>query len=87
MPYADANCWGSFEPADPVSIMTLLPPPPWLEFPHLYETQRPKTKDDDEYIATTIRPYLEARDWTSINRGKVIDFGEHDPKNTKKGDR
>ena len=35
MPYADANSWGSFEPADPVSIMALLPPPPWLEFPNL----------------------------------------------------
>jgi AraC-like DNA-binding protein len=35
MPYADANTWGSFEPAEPVSITSLLPPPPWLEFPHL----------------------------------------------------
>jgi AraC-like DNA-binding protein len=35
MPYADANNWSSIEPAEPVSIMTLLPPPPWLEFPHL----------------------------------------------------
>jgi 2-hydroxychromene-2-carboxylate isomerase len=52
----------------------------WLEFPHLYEAQRPKTKADEEYIAQTIRPYLEARDWTSIDRGKTIDFGAHDPK-------
>lgn len=52
----------------------------WLEFPHLYETQRPKTKADEEYIAQTIRPYLEARDWISIDRGKTIDFGAHDPK-------
>ena len=35
MPYADANSWGSLEPADPVSIATLLPPTPWTELPHL----------------------------------------------------
>jgi AraC-like DNA-binding protein len=35
MPYADAHSWGSVEPAEPVSITTLLPPPPWTEFPHI----------------------------------------------------
>ena len=35
MPYGDANTWGSREPAEPVSITTLLPPPPWTEFPHI----------------------------------------------------
>lgn len=35
MPYGDANAWGSLEPADPVSLTTLLPPPPWTEFPWL----------------------------------------------------
>ena len=35
MPYADAHSWGSYEDVDPVSITTLLPPPPWREFPHL----------------------------------------------------
>jgi 2-hydroxychromene-2-carboxylate isomerase len=51
----------------------------WDEFPHLYELQSPKTPADDEHIAQTIRPYLEARDWVSFNRGEVIDFGDHDP--------
>ena len=51
----------------------------WDEFPHLFELQHPKTQADEEYIYTTIRPYLEARDWVSFDRGEVIDFGEHDP--------
>ncbi len=46
----------------------------WLEFPHLYELQRPKTAADGRLIAETFRPYLEARDWVSINRGKVVSF-------------
>ncbi len=46
----------------------------WLEFPHLYELQRPKTATDNATIATAFRPYLEARDWVSINRGKVVGF-------------
>lgn len=48
----------------------------WLEFPHLYELQRPKTPADGAYIAETFKPYLEARDWISIDRGKVIDFDQ-----------
>ena len=47
----------------------------WTEFPHLYELQRPKTRDDEQLIAETFRPYVEARDWVSINRGEVISFG------------
>ncbi len=47
----------------------------WTEFPHLYELQRPKTSADQRAIAETFRPYLEARDWVSIDRGKVIGFG------------
>ncbi|AEV70720.1 2-hydroxychromene-2-carboxylate isomerase [Mycolicibacterium rhodesiae NBB3] len=46
----------------------------WTEFPHLYELQRPKTSDDEKLIVDTFRPYLEARDWVSINRGEVISF-------------
>jgi 2-hydroxychromene-2-carboxylate isomerase len=53
----------------------------WLEFPHLYELQRPKTPADQRDIATAFRPYLEARDWVSMNRGEVIGFGAADPKN------
>jgi 2-hydroxychromene-2-carboxylate isomerase len=46
----------------------------WLEFPYLLEIQRPKTAAHGAKIASTFRPYLEARDWVSINRGKVIGF-------------
>lgn len=46
----------------------------WVEFPHLYELQRPKTRSDEQAITETFRPYLEARDWVSINRGKQISF-------------
>ena len=46
----------------------------WLEFPHLYEIQRPKSRDDEREIAQVFRPYIEARDWVSINRGEVITF-------------
>ena len=31
---------------------------------------------DEAVIADTFRPYLEARDWVSINRGKVINFDD-----------
>ena len=47
----------------------------WAEFPHLYELQHPKTEVDERSIASTFRPYLEARDWVSINRGKVVPIG------------
>lgn len=38
----------------------------WLEFPNLYEMQRPKQPEDVKAIAETFRPYLEARDWVTI---------------------
>lgn len=38
----------------------------WREFPHLYELQRPKQPSDIALIADTFRPYLEARDWKTI---------------------
>jgi 2-hydroxychromene-2-carboxylate isomerase len=38
----------------------------WREFPHLYEIQRPKREADMRLIAETFRPYLEARDWTTV---------------------
>jgi 2-hydroxychromene-2-carboxylate isomerase len=53
----------------------------WLEFPYVYEIQRPKAPEDLEKIVTTFKPYLEARDWVSINRGETISFGAFDPKN------
>jgi 2-hydroxychromene-2-carboxylate isomerase len=46
----------------------------WTEFPDLYELQQPKTKDIERRIADTFRPYLEARDWVSINRGVEVGF-------------
>jgi 2-hydroxychromene-2-carboxylate isomerase len=52
----------------------------WLEFPHLYEIQRPKGRADQQLITETFRPYLEARDWVSINRGEVVSFGKADPR-------
>ncbi len=48
----------------------------WLEFPHLYELQRPKTAADQRLIGQTFKPYMEARDWVSINRGKVVAMEE-----------
>ncbi|MFV0524758.1 MAG: DsbA family protein [Acidimicrobiales bacterium] len=44
----------------------------WLEFPDLFELQRPKSPDAERRIAATFRPYLEARDWISINRGVEV---------------
>jgi 2-hydroxychromene-2-carboxylate isomerase len=46
----------------------------WLEFPHMYEIQRPKSVDDELAIGEVFRPYIEARDWVSINRGKVVEM-------------
>ena len=40
----------------------------WREFPHLYELQRPKSQDDIALIARTFEPYLEARDWITIQK-------------------
>jgi 2-hydroxychromene-2-carboxylate isomerase len=38
----------------------------WLEFPHVYELQRPKSAADIDTIATAFSSYLEARDWFSV---------------------
>ena len=40
----------------------------WLEFPNLYEVQRPKRPADMQAIATTFQPYLEARDWVTVQK-------------------
>jgi 2-hydroxychromene-2-carboxylate isomerase len=48
----------------------------WLEFPDVYELQRPKSSADERRIVETFRPYLQARDWVSINRGKVLDIDQ-----------
>ncbi len=44
----------------------------WTEFPHVYELQRPKSRDDERAILDAFRPYLDARDWVSIDRGRVV---------------
>ena len=44
----------------------------WLEFPHLFELQRPKSPAHLAAIVETFRPYVEGRDWVSIDRGRVI---------------
>lgn len=41
--------------------------------PHVYELQRPKSAADAELIGRSLRPYLDGRDWVSINRGEVVD--------------
>jgi 2-hydroxychromene-2-carboxylate isomerase len=38
----------------------------WLEFPQVYEMQRPKRAEDIETIAAAFSSYLEARDWFTI---------------------
>ena len=38
----------------------------WLEFPHLFEMQRPKTEADLTAVADVIRPYIEAREWNAV---------------------
>ena len=47
----------------------------WVEFPDLFELQQPKTTDSQRRIVDTFRPYLEDRDWVSIDRGREIGFG------------
>ena len=55
----------------------------WIEFPTLYEIQKPKEVGDQVLIAEKFRPYLEARDWVSIDRGKVIEFPDTNQKTEK----
>lgn len=45
-----------------------------LEFPHLYELQRPKSARDEQAIASALEPYLRGRDWVSVDRGKIIEL-------------
>ncbi|HEX2574701.1 MAG TPA: DsbA family protein [Aquihabitans sp.] len=40
----------------------------WLEFPHVYELQRPKRPDDLAAIVDAFRPYFDARDWESVQK-------------------
>ncbi len=45
-----------------------------LEFPDLYEIQRPKGEPEQARILNALQPYLAGRDWVSVNRGTVIEF-------------
>jgi 2-hydroxychromene-2-carboxylate isomerase len=38
----------------------------WGEFPHLYELRRPKTPVDWAHIQASFSPYLNARDWQTV---------------------
>ena len=38
----------------------------WLEVPHLFEMQRPKTEADLTAVADVFRPYIEAREWNTV---------------------
>jgi 2-hydroxychromene-2-carboxylate isomerase len=38
----------------------------WTEFPNLYELRRPKTAQDWRHIEACFAPYLNARDWRSV---------------------
>ncbi len=40
----------------------------WLEFPHLFELQRPKDAGAVHAIATAFSAYLDARDWVTVQR-------------------
>ena len=38
----------------------------WREFPNLYEMRRPKTDADWAHIESSFSPYLQARDWQTV---------------------
>jgi len=40
----------------------------WATFDGLYEMKRPKRPDDMQRIAAKFRPYLEARDWNTVQK-------------------
>ena len=40
----------------------------WSEWPHLYELRRPKTQADWVHIGDSFAPYINARDWRTIER-------------------
>ena len=48
----------------------------WLEFPDLFELQQPKDPAAERRIVQVFQPYLQARDWVSVNRGVEVGFTE-----------
>lgn len=85
-PRADTACRRSFGRTMPFGPVLVDPPagPAALNLwsvvtgmaglPHVYELQRPKSPADVELIAQQLRPYLDGRDWVSINRGEIVDI-------------
>ncbi|HUD16822.1 MAG TPA: DsbA family protein [Acidimicrobiales bacterium] len=55
-------------PAGPAAVRLWEHVTGWLEFPHVYELQRPKSAEDIDTIVSAFAPYLEARDWFSVQR-------------------
>lgn len=55
-------------PAGPAAVRLWRLLTGWLEFPALYEVQRPKSQQDLQAIASAFQPYLEARDWITIQK-------------------
>lgn len=45
-----------------------------LEFPHVYEIQRPKDSKAQHDILTAMQPYLTGRDWQTVDRGTVVEI-------------
>lgn len=45
-----------------------------LDFPEVYEINHPRGLTEQQSIATVLEPYLQARDWVSINRGEIVNF-------------
>ncbi|MGH3381477.1 MAG: DsbA family protein [Actinoallomurus sp.] len=56
-----------------------------LEFPHVYEIQRPKGDADQRTILEALGPYLAGRDWVSVDRGEVIEFPSTNRTTSKEG--
>jgi hypothetical protein len=61
-------------PAGPAALRLWEATIAWLEFPYLFELQRPKNALYGAVIIDRLQPYLGARDWVSINRGEVVSF-------------
>ncbi|MFC0081738.1 DsbA family protein [Aciditerrimonas ferrireducens] len=43
-----------------------------LRFPGVFELKRPMTAADQARVLERLQPYLRARDWVSIDRGRVV---------------
>lgn len=46
----------------------------WTAFPQLYELQRPKGEAQRADLARALQPYLQGRDWQSVDRGRIVDI-------------